>query len=151
MALTGRAALLALAGAVVVLLVPAGGATVGLVAAVIAGCVVVDVALAASPRAVALSRTGATSTRLGEEAMVVLSLVNTGPRRLRGWVRDGWPPSAGARPRAHRVDIASGARTRLTTTLVPERRGERRAAAVTLRTTGPLGVAARQRSRTVPW
>ena len=151
MALTERAALLALAGVVVVLLVPLDGAMVGYAAAAVALCVLVDVSLAASPRAAALARDGATSTRLDEPARVTLRLSNAGRRRMRGWVRDAWPPSAGATPRSHRLDLASGAGVRLTTTLEPSRRGERRSAKVTLRLTGPLGVAARQRSRRADW
>jgi uncharacterized protein (DUF58 family) len=47
--------------------------------------------------------------------------------------------------------VPPGGQRRLTTTLQPSRRGERRAADVTLRLTGPLGIAARQRSRRSDW
>jgi uncharacterized protein (DUF58 family) len=151
MALTGRAVALAFAAVLLVLVVPADGATVGWVLLALVVAVVVDVARAASPRAVALSRDGATSTRLGEVADVRLTVHNTTGRPLRGWIRDAWPPSAGAAPRRQRLSVPSGERRTLTTQLTPSRRGERRAAAVTLRTTGPLGVAARQRTRPVPW
>jgi uncharacterized protein (DUF58 family) len=151
LALTGRAALLALAGVLLVFAAPLDGAMVGYAAAALALVVLLDVSLAASPRAAALGRDGATSTRLGEATDVVLSVRNEGRRRMRGWVRDGWPPSAGASPRSHRVDLAVGERRRLTTTVMPSRRGERRAAAVTLRLVGPLGVAARQRTRPAAW
>ena len=151
MALTGRAALVALAAVVVVLLVPAGGATLGLFVVALVVVAAIDLALAASPRALALSREGATSTRLGEPADVVLTVRNTSRRRVRGWLRDAWPPSAGAGPRVQRVAIPPGDRQRVTTRLVPTRRGERTAAAVTVRTTGPFGVAARQRTRPAPW
>src|SRR5206468_2518085 len=107
--------------------------------------------LAASPRKVALSRDGAVSTRLGEPVDVVLSVRNRGPRRLHGWVRDGWPPSAVATPRLHQVDVPPEDVQRVVTTLRPQRRGERAAGAVTIRAVGPLGVAARQRTRRVPW
>jgi uncharacterized protein (DUF58 family) len=151
LALTARAALLALAGVLLVFAAPLGGAMVGYVAVVVAAVVLLDVVLAASPRAAALGRDGATSTRLGEPAEVILTVRNDGRRRMRGWVRDGWPPSAGAAPLSHRIDLDVSERRRLRTTLAPTRRGERRAAAVTLRLTGPLGVAARQRTRPVPW
>ncbi|MBV9293317.1 MAG: DUF58 domain-containing protein [Frankiales bacterium] len=151
MALTSRAALLAAAGIIVVFVAPLGGVMVGLVAAAIAAAAVVDLALAGSPRAVVLERSGATSTRLGEPAQVQLVIRNGGCRRLRGWVRDGWPPSAAARPRAHPLNVAPGQRQRTTTTVVPTRRGPRRAGAVTLRCVGPLGIAARQRSRPADW
>lgn len=151
MALTARAPLLALAAVLVVFAVPAHGATLGYVAAALTLAVLVDLTLACSPRALALAREGATSARLGEAAEVVLVVTNPTSRRFRGWVRDAWAPSAGAEPRAHRVEVAPGARKRLVTTLHPQRRGHRPAAAVTLRSAGPLGVAARQRTRPVPW
>jgi uncharacterized protein (DUF58 family) len=151
MALTSRAPLLALAAVLVVFAAPAHGATVGYVAAVLLVVVLVDVGLACSPRALALSRDGATSARLGEAAEIALIVSNPTGRRFRGWVRDAWAPSAGAEPRVHRVEVRPGARGRLVTTLHPQRRGNRPAAAVTVRSAGPLGVAARQRTRPVPW
>jgi uncharacterized protein (DUF58 family) len=147
MALTGRAAAAALAGVVVVLLAPLGGTMVLLVLAALLVGVVVDLFFAASPRAIAVARGGDTSTRVGEVAEAVLTLRNPTARPARGWVRDAWPPSAGATPRTHRLVVAPGAQRRFVTVLRPTRRGERRAADVTLRLTGPLGLAARQRTR----
>lgn len=151
MALTARAALLAGLGVLAVLLAPERGAMVGYVAAAIVMLCLIDVMLAASPRATAIARKGASSTRVGEPTVVTLTLANQSRRRARGWVRDAWPPSAAASPRAQPVAIEPGARTTVTTTLVPTRRGARRAASVTLRYTGPLGLAARQRTREQPW
>src|SRR3954447_23129921 len=127
MTITGRAALLALAGILAVLVAPVNGAMVGYVALALTLLVLVDVVAAASPRSIGLAHEGATSTRLGEEAEVHLVVVNTGRRVARTTVRDCWPPSAGARPRAQRVVLAPGDRTVLTTTLTPTRRGERAA------------------------
>ncbi len=151
MALTGRAVAAAAAGALVVFVAPLGGAMVGYVAAALAVAVAADLALAATPRAATLSRSGATSTRLGVPAEVRLQVRNDSGRPMHGWLRDAWVPSAGAFPRQHRIAIAPGGRLEVTTTLVPTRRGERPAAGVTLRTTGPLGLAARQRTRLAPW
>src|SRR3954451_3215900 len=151
MALTGRAALVALAGVVVVLLAPMDGVMVLIVLALVVAGAAVDLALAASPRAIALARSGDTSTRVGEPAAVAVVLNNPTGRRARGWVRDAWPPSAAPSPRVQRIDVEPGGGQRLSTTLRPPRRGERRADAVTLRLTGPLGLAARQRSRQSPW
>src|SRR4051794_11451334 len=103
MALTGRAAACAFAGAFLVFVVPAGGATVFWVLVALVVAVAVDLSRAASPRAITLSRDGATSTRLGEPAEVSLIVRNTTGRPFRGWVRDAWPPSAGAGPRRHRL------------------------------------------------
>jgi uncharacterized protein (DUF58 family) len=151
MTLTGRAALVALLATVVVAVVPAGGATVGLLLLALIAVLALDVGLAASPRAVELGRYGADATRLGEPVEVVLAVRNTGSRRLRGRVRDAWPPSAGASPGSFAVDIAAGHRVRMTSVLRPERRGVRQAAGVTLRCIGPLGLAGRQRTRPAPW
>jgi len=151
MALTARAPLVALAAVLVVFAAPADGATVGYAAAALAVIVIVDIVFACSPRSLALSREGATSTRLGEAAEVVLVVANPGRRVMRGWVRDGWPPSAGATPGSRRVVVQPGGRLRATTTLHPQRRGNRLAAGVTIRCAGPFGVGARQHTRTVPW
>lgn len=151
MALTARAPLFALAAVLVVFAVPARGVAVGYAAAALLLVVLVDLVLACSPRALALSREGATSTRLGEATEVALIVSNPTGKQFRGWVRDAWAPSAAAAPRVHRVDVAPGARRRLVTTLHPTRRGNRPAAAVTVRSAGPFGIAARQRTRQVPW
>ncbi|MGN6474335.1 MAG: DUF58 domain-containing protein [Mycobacteriales bacterium] len=151
MALTGRSALAAALGVGLVFVAPQHGFTVLAIALLIAVAVCYDIALAASPLALRLERTGATSGRLGESAEVALLITNSGASRLRGWVRDAWPPSAASTPRAWRVDLAPGASVRLTTTLHPTRRGERVAAGVTIRSAGPLGLAARQRTRPAPW
>ncbi|MGW1520052.1 DUF58 domain-containing protein [Streptomyces sp. NPDC002287] len=156
MALTGRAALLAALGSLPVgLLEPswtgllAVNGTLGLACAV-------DYALAAPVRTLRLARSGHTTVRLGETADVHLTLANPGTRRLRARVRDAWPPSSwtpGTETAAsrHEVTVTAGERRRLTTRLRPTRRGDRRAARVTIRSYGPLGLLARQGSHTVPW
>jgi uncharacterized protein (DUF58 family) len=150
-ALTGRSAAAAALGTGVVFVAPQHGLTVLAIAVLLAAAVSYDLALAASPLALSLERDGATSGRLGEAGEVALVVHNAGTARLRGWVRDAWPPSAAGTPRAWRVDVAPGGSVRLTTTLRPTRRGERTAAGVTIRSVGPLGLAARQRTRAAPW
>ena len=88
--------------------------------------------------------------RLHERATTTLEVDNTGRRPLRGMLRDAWVPSAGATPRTHRVVVPRDERRRVVTALDPTRRGERPAAAVTVRAFGPLGLGARQRRLTVP-
>jgi uncharacterized protein (DUF58 family) len=149
MALTGRAALLALAGVVPVALAP-GWATLLGWALLVLLLVVADVLLAGSPRELRLQRENPGSVRLGESARVGLVVENAGPRRVRGLLRDGWPPSAGDTVRRHPIDLAAGQRRRVETTLHPTRRGDRRAEQVTVRSLGPLGLAARQLSLPVP-
>lgn len=151
MALTGRAALAALAGVLVVALVAPSWAGVLVVQGLLAVAVAVDVALAAPVGRLRMHRTGDTSVRLGESAEVTLAVANPGPRGLRGWLRDAWPPSAGARPRQHRLDVPAGHTQRLALDLHPTRRGDRTADRVTVRAVGPLGLAARQGTHRVPW
>ena len=149
MALTGRAALLALAGTLAAL---ALRTTAGLL--LVDGCIVAaiaaDVIMAASVRRLQLSRSGDTRIMLGQRGATTLAIVNPGRRELRGVLRDSWPPTAGATERV-RLRIPAGGRAEVTTTLEPTRRGDKTAGPVTVRSVGPLGLAARQASRDVPW
>lgn len=109
-----------------------------------------DVAMAASPRSLTFARELPQRVRLGETAPSTLYLVNAGNRTLHGIVRDAWQPSAGANPTRSRVSIPPGERRAITTSLTPTRRGERRAAQVTVRSFGPLRLAARQATIALP-
>lgn len=149
MAVTWRAAVLAALGLPVVLLVPATGTVLLWTLLVVVACSV-DIALAASPRQVGVRRDVPSSARLTEPATSTLTLSHLGRRRLRAVVRDAWPPSAGAVNDRHTVDVAAGEGTRVRTVLVPTRRGDAHADRVTVRTVGPLGLAGRQASLTVP-
>ena len=150
MALTGRAALLALLGVLPVLVLPSVW-TVGAIAVLLGVVAVADALLAPAVGALRLSRSGASACRLGEQVEVVLSVVNPGPRPLRGVLRDAWVPSAGASPRTHELDVPAGQRRSFPTVLRPTRRGDRHPDRVTIRSVGPLGVAARQGRHEVPW
>jgi uncharacterized protein (DUF58 family) len=148
---TGRLALLALAGAAVVgLLAPTWWGVLA-VAVVLLTLAVVDSTLAGSVRVLRLDRSGDSAARLGEPATVVLTVTNPGSRRLRGRLRDAWPPSAGVLDDRADIDVPPGERRRLEVVLHPTRRGDRRADRVTVRSVGPLGLAARQGSHAAPW
>jgi uncharacterized protein (DUF58 family) len=149
-ALTGRAALAALVGALVILAVRIPAAVLA-VNALIVAAIVADLALAAAVRPLRLERSGDSSVLLDEVAQVTLTLTNPGRRTLRGDVRDAWQPSAGAQPHHLRVRLPAGNSARLTTTLRPDRRGDKAAAVVTVRSLGPCGLAARQGRHRVPW
>src|SRR4051812_30423067 len=135
MALTGRAGLLAVLGALVVLAAGSGWALLA-VEGVLALGIVVDLVFAASVRRLRFARSGATSVRLGEPAAVTLTVTNPGPRRLRGVLRDAWPPSAGAQVTCHQIDVPGYERRQLVTALRPTRRGDRPADRVTVRSVG---------------
>jgi len=150
MAITGRAGAVALAGVLVVLAFGSWAAVLAVAVAIIAG-IAADLALAAPTGPLRLSRSGDTSVRLGETAEVTLTIANPGRRVLRGLIRDAWPPSAGGEPRQSPLLVRGGGRATITTVLTPTRRGDRAAAGVTVRSRGPLGLAARQRRHIVPW
>jgi uncharacterized protein (DUF58 family) len=143
MAITGRAVLLTLLGVIPVALAPGWATFFGWVAVVVA-VVVTDLFLAGSPRAVTVARVALPSVRLGQPIEAPVELFNQGRRRVRGLVRDGWQPSAGAEPGRQRLDLPPGQRRRLNQTLTPTRRGDRISDQITIRSIGPLGIAARQ-------
>ncbi|SDK17040.1 Uncharacterized conserved protein, DUF58 family, contains vWF domain [Lentzea albidocapillata subsp. violacea] len=150
MALTGRAGLLALIGVFVVgLLLPSWQGILVLFGLLVL-CVAVDLLLAAGVRQLTFSRAGATSVRTGEPCVVQLTVHNPG-RRLRGVLRDAWAPSAGVVADRVAVDVPAGGSRVLSFELRPIRRGDRAADRVTVRSHGPLGIAARQGSHVVPW
>jgi uncharacterized protein (DUF58 family) len=151
MAITGRAAAVALAGAVAVAFSPLPGATLVVWNLALLLAIAVDLALAASVPSLRLTRRGDTRTRQGVPAAVTLTVHNTGRRTARTRIRDAWPPSAGASPRVHVVTVGAGERRHVVTTLTPTRRGDRRAERITVRSIGPVGLAGRQGRHEVPW
>ncbi|MGV0110441.1 DUF58 domain-containing protein [Arthrobacter sp. CP30] len=143
MVITGRFVLLALLGVVPVILFP-GATPILLWATLLAVLAAVDAALAASPRRVGIVRALPDSVRLGEECTSALVLRNDTARRLRATVREAWQPSAGARDPEQRVVMPPGESRRMSVLLQPSRRGILRVGTVTIRSSGPLGMAARQ-------
>ncbi|MDF5751380.1 DUF58 domain-containing protein [Spongiactinospora sp. TRM90649] len=151
MALTGRAGLLAVLCAVVVLVAPRSVLAIVGAGLLLLALIVFDLALAGGVRELRFRRDGDRLVRLGQAARVDLIVENPGRRRVRGVLRDAWPPSAGVTPRHLPLDVPGGESRRLALTLSPTRRGDREAVRVTVRSLGPLGIAARQGSHHVPW
>ncbi|MBW1603264.1 DUF58 domain-containing protein [Streptomyces sp. JJ66] len=156
MALTGRAALIALLGTLVVSLLLPSWTGILAVQLVLALAILYDLLRAAPVRTLQFTRVGDTSVRLGEQASVHLTIANPSPRHLRAQLRDAWPPSSWPADTAtdasrHALDVPPGERRRVSTHLTPTRRGDRTAHRVTVRSYGPLGLAARQGNHTVPW
>ncbi len=151
MVLTGRFALLVLAATALV--APAVRSLPALLAVdgALLVLALVDVALAGRVRDLRASRSGDTTTRLGEPATVTLTLRNDGRRRVTGQVRDAWVPSAGVALTRRRLQVEPGRVARSDSVLVPTRRGSRRAERVVVRSLGPLGLAGRQGSHRAPW
>ncbi|MFB7026858.1 MULTISPECIES: DUF58 domain-containing protein [unclassified Streptomyces] len=156
MALTGRTALLAALGSLPVGILAPSWTGMLAVNAPLSLAILCDYALAAPVRTLQFTRSGDTSVRLGDAAEVQLTVTNPSRRRLRAQLRDAWPPSSwlpGTERSASRrhLTVPAGERRRLTTSLRPTRRGDRRAERITVRSYGPLGLAARQGNHEVPW
>ncbi|MFD7179723.1 DUF58 domain-containing protein [Streptomyces sp. NPDC059904] len=156
MALTGRTALLAALGSLPVGIWEPSWTGILAVNTPLALACACDFALAAPVRRLRLTRSGDTAVRLGDLADVTLTVTNPSRRPLRAQLRDAWPPSSwlpGTEVEAsrHRVTIPPGERRRITTRLLPTRRGDRKADRVTIRSYGPLGLFTRQGSHDVPW
>lgn len=151
MAITPRVPLLLLLGLVPLVLRPGLG-TMWLWVLVVALLVGLDLALAAPPAALELERRPTGAVRMGyPTTTALLARVRQPARRpVRAVVRDAWQPTAGAEENRHRVHLHGGEHRLLVTPLLPVRRGDLRATRVTVRSLGPLGLAARQQGRRVP-
>ncbi|MFI7586651.1 DUF58 domain-containing protein [Spongisporangium articulatum] len=145
MAVTGRFVVLAAAGLIPVALLPGFGAALGWLGVMLLA-VLVDLALAGSPKRLVVERDPVPAVRLGEAVDAPYVVTNGGRRRVVGVVRDAWQPSAGVVGRSQPIDVPAGDRRRLGTRLVPTRRGDRTVQRLVIRSFGPLRVAGRQRS-----
>jgi uncharacterized protein (DUF58 family) len=149
MAISGRFVAVVLLGLVPVLLFP-GWLTMLATAAVLVALLVVDLLFAGSLRRITVVRAEPENVTLSKTVDAVLTVSNGGTRSLRGSLRDGWQPSAGAQNPVQDVDVPSGESRRLAVRLQPVRRGDLAAHHVTLRSFGPLRLAARQRTIECP-
>ncbi|WEF19751.1 DUF58 domain-containing protein [Microbacterium maritypicum] len=121
------------------------GAWIGLCLLLVAA----DVALAASPRAVTVSRRLPRRVRIGEPVPVSVAVHNHGTKVLNAVIRDAWQPTAGAPTQRQRLLLPPGERGRVTIPLLPRRRGELVSEFVMIRSRGPLGIAGRQARHSV--
>ena len=112
--------------------------------------VAVDVLKAANPRHLEVTRRGPERARRFEATATAVIARNLGGRRLRGSVRDAWQPTAGAAPARASLELPPGEARSVSFTLLPRRRGELRSEFVAVRSFGPIGLAGRQASHTVP-
>ncbi|WP_458781596.1 DUF58 domain-containing protein [Arthrobacter sp. D3-16] len=149
MAISGRFVVLVLLGLVPVLLVPGWG-TFFLVAGCLLVLAAVDLLLAGSLRNVRAARREPGTVTLHGTANSVLTVRNDGRRRLRGTVRDAWQPSAGAQNPVQDISVPAGESRRTSVRLRPARRGDLKAPHVTIRSYGPMLLAARQRTIDCP-
>lgn len=148
MFVTGRLALVVALGVVPLVVLGIAGLPpyllLGAWLLVCAALVTADVALAASPRTVTVTRRLPARARLGEQVAASVAVYNHGSRPLRALIRDAWQPTAGAAPDRHRILVPPGERRRVDLTLTPRRRGELVSEFVMIGSGGPLGLAGRQ-------
>ncbi|MGI0520261.1 DUF58 domain-containing protein [Microbacterium maritypicum] len=121
------------------------GAWIGLCLLLVA----TDVALAASPRSVTVSRRLPRRVRIGEPVPVSVAVHNHGTKMLNAVIRDAWQPTAGAPTERQRLLLPPGERGRVAIPLLPRRRGELVSEFVIIRSRGPLGIAGRQARHSV--
>lgn len=148
MFVTGRLAAVVAAGLIPLVLAglagippyPVLGAWLGLCVLLL----VLDVSLAASPRAVTVRRRVPARSRLGEPVSADVALHNHGRRTLHAVIRDAWQPTAGAPTDRPRLRVPPGERARVTIPLLPRRRGELTSEFVMVRSRGPLALGGRQ-------
>ncbi|MGO1508202.1 MAG: DUF58 domain-containing protein [Microbacterium sp.] len=148
MFITSRLALVIGVGVIPVVALAMAGVPVWLV---IGGWVVLasillafDVTLAASARAVTVTRRVPSRARIDEPVDASVALENHGARTLNALVRDAWQPTAGAGSERLRMLVPSGERRRVAVPLLPRRRGELVSEFVFIRSRGPLGLGGRQ-------
>lgn len=146
---TVRAAgLLAVAG-VVVLLAPVRLPALAVVVALL-GLVVVDAVRVPDPWRVAVARHLPAVVPLDGDAEVVWEVRNPGARPLTVDLADELAPSLGAVDRRARLRLPPAGIARARTRLAPSRRGTFRPDTLTVRVTGPWGLATRQHDRSLP-
>lgn len=147
MALSWRASIPIFLGVIPLFFFPTWGFIVGWV--VLCACLwAFDAYLAPSPRQLVIERSIDTPIAMDSPGHSRLSLRSALPMRVD--VRDAWPPSAHPTPYSHSCELEADVPMPLTTLLQLERRGSVRADYVTIRSWGPLRMAARQTSIAAP-
>ncbi|MDR2564569.1 MAG: DUF58 domain-containing protein [Bifidobacteriaceae bacterium] len=149
MAVTWRFPAALALGVVPLVLAPAPVLVLAWTAMVVA-LALADLALAASPKALRVTREPIGAVRLTEMATSTLTVANSSGRKARLKVRDAWTASAGAEREIQDLAVPAGEARRMDVVLRPRRRGDFEADRVTTRSFGPLGLAGRQRSVAVP-
>ncbi len=109
-----------------------------------------DVALAVAPGSLQVGRDLPDQVALGATARSALVLRNPGGRTVRLAVADELAPSLRADTRRWTTRLPPRAEARVDTRIQPGRRGRFSPSQVTLRSVGPLGLAARQATVEVP-
>ncbi|GAA4911100.1 DUF58 domain-containing protein [Nesterenkonia rhizosphaerae] len=110
----------------------------------LAALILADVLLAGSPRRLRVVREPVGPLRSSETTTAGTRVENSGSRAVRGWVKDGWQPTAGAEDGLQRLQVPAGGAITVQVRLTPKRRGDLRSEHITIRSIGPMGLAGRQ-------
>ena len=151
---TGRAAaVVAVAAVVVAATVAAVGldtwATVAVVVVTLVLVGVVDVLRAVAPAEIEVERSFPARLSVGDASELSWLVTNRSDRPTDVTVTDALWPSFGASRRSSTFHLDARRRHRFTATIAPSRRGRFPLDALTVRTTGPLGLVHRQQTRTL--
>jgi uncharacterized protein (DUF58 family) len=145
--------LAALAGVGALVLIPAAlplGAGLLVVDGVLLLAAVVDLVLAVAPDSIVVERELPRVLALGAEGEVVWRIRNPRDRSIRVAVADELAPSLRPSVRRFRLIVPAQATGEACATVRPARRGRFDVTELVVRSTGPLGLASRQRAREVP-
>jgi uncharacterized protein (DUF58 family) len=118
--------------------------TVALWALLVCVIALVDRALAPRPELLEVNRSLPSSTRANQPAECIVQVHNPSPRPYRIEISDGWPPSGNQLSNTRALAVAPGGAGTRKTRLTPSRRGDLHAGPVSVRSWGPLRIAARQ-------
>lgn len=148
---TRRLALVAAVASIAVLALPFGWPrSVLVVDAIVLAVAAADWLAAPKPAAITVARDLPGVVSLGGEIDLTWRVTNPTARALQVAVADDLAPSLNADTRRFRVRLPAGASAHASTPLRPSRRGRFDLDEVVVRVDGPLGLAARQATRTVP-
>lgn len=111
---------------------------------------VLDTALAASPKRFEVERVHPGSVTLGAKASIGWDVSQRGGGNASVWVADDLAPSLGVETRRARIDVPANGIGSARTWFEPTRRGRFEPTPIVLRTRGPLGLMVRQRNIDVP-
>jgi uncharacterized protein (DUF58 family) len=138
------------AASIVVLLVAGRPGALWLVEGLLLLVVLVDLALAVSPNRVGVERELPASGVLDAPVTVSWSVQHPAGRAVTVWVADQLAPSLRASRRRFRVRVHRRETVEVDAVLRPSRRGRFEPTDVVVRTEGPMGLVARQRTRRLP-
>lgn len=145
MFITGWSVALTAGAFIVALLWPTPAAVLGWVALVLGLCLL-DYLLAPRPELLQIKASQPSAIRQGASTQVTLTLTNPSSRRFHLVARPLWPSSAQNDPNHVALKLRPQQATRLEFTLFPTRRGTTLAQGVTIRSTGLLNLAGRQKT-----